>query len=184
MAEGCGPDACNSTAKRMAARGHQRRVHGAGAVSGPPPIATDRRAAIRVAVRSNGRQPAARTAKKEQAAPAPLTNCRLMQCKIADHRRVLIISRLSIEAYRPAPCGSNALIWIIARTHNHLQDYQSPLRSRRWSSGRTATGSPLGPAPCSRPCWRGPSRALGTPLAQPGWPGGELAVDDEVVRQF
>jgi hypothetical protein len=34
--------------------GHLRRIHGAGAVSGPPPIATDRRAAIRAAVRSNG----------------------------------------------------------------------------------------------------------------------------------
>jgi hypothetical protein len=34
--------------------GHLRRIHGAGAVCGPPPIATDRRAAIRAAVRSNG----------------------------------------------------------------------------------------------------------------------------------
>jgi hypothetical protein len=42
----------------MAELGHLQRIHGAGAVSGPRPIATDRRVAIRAAVRSNGPQPA------------------------------------------------------------------------------------------------------------------------------
>jgi hypothetical protein len=37
--------------------GHPRRIDGAGAVSGPPPIATYRRAAIRAAVRINGPEP-------------------------------------------------------------------------------------------------------------------------------
>ena len=38
----------------MSQMGHLRRIHGAGAVSGLPLIATYRRAAIRAAVRSNG----------------------------------------------------------------------------------------------------------------------------------
>jgi hypothetical protein len=38
----------------MSLMGHQRRMHSAGAVSGPSPIATDRHAPITAAVRSNG----------------------------------------------------------------------------------------------------------------------------------
>jgi hypothetical protein len=42
----------------MAEMGQGRRIDNAGAVSGPPPIATDWRAAIRAAVRSSGPQAA------------------------------------------------------------------------------------------------------------------------------
>jgi hypothetical protein len=45
-------DRCD--ARSMAELGHLQRIDSTGAVSGPPPIATDWRAAIRAAVRSDG----------------------------------------------------------------------------------------------------------------------------------
>jgi hypothetical protein len=47
--------------------GHLRRIDGVGAVSGPPPIATDWRPAIREAVRSNGPIAAASRCTKSKA---------------------------------------------------------------------------------------------------------------------